>query len=135
MTITDDEYSVLLIADQGEYMLAIGHWEKSIKALAARGLLNMGIFNGGPQYTISNAGRQALKEREQAEDKQWGALIKAGSKLGDAQKTARDHIESAAQSIAAAAKAGSVLGDTPETAARKWMPAILERALDIINNG
>ena len=135
MTITDDEFSVLMIAARGEYMLAIGRWEAPCKALAAKGMMQVQMLNGGPQYTITEAGRAAIQDREKEEDRNWGALIEAGSRLGAAQKTAREHVEAAAQAIAKAAKAGSAPGDTPESAARKWMPAILERALDIINHG
>lgn len=133
--ITDDEFSILMIAAQGQYMLPIGRWKPSIEALGARGLLKCEMLNGGPQYTITEVGREAIKDREREEDRQIGAVIEAGSRMGAAQKTARDHVEAAAKSIAAAAKAGAAPGDSPETAARKWMPAILERALDIINNG
>ena len=133
--ITDDEFAVLMIAAQGEYMLAIGRWEKSIIALTAKGMMQKQFLNGGAQYTITDAGRQAITERDREDDKQLGALIEAGSRLGAAQKTAREHVEAAAQSIAAAARAGSAPGDTPQTAARKWMPAILERALDLLTNG
>lgn len=114
-------------------MLAIGRWESSIKSLVTKGFMRGEHLAGGMQYTITNAGRAAITEREHEENAQWGALIEAGSRMGVAHKTAREHVEVAAQAIATAAKTSAAPGDTPETAAQKWMRAVLERVLDILN--
>lgn len=133
MSITDDEFTCLMIAARGEYMLAIGRWEVSIKSLVAKGLMRSEHIAGGPQYTITKAGRDAITEREQEETRQ---LTAAGSNMVAAQRTARDLVETVAKALAECAKMSAlVTGDTPETSARKWSPLILERALDIINNG
>lgn len=134
-SLTSDEMAVLMIAERGEYMLAIGRWASPVESLTTKGFLKKDIINGGPQYTITEAGRAAIVDRDHEDDKQLGAIIEQGSRIGAAQKIARDQAEIAAQALAKAAKAGAVLGDTPETSARKWMPVIMERALDIINNG
>jgi len=134
-SLTDDEFTVLMIADRGEFMLAIGRWAAPMESLTGKGFLKKDIINGGPQYTITEAGRTALVDRDREDDKHLGAIIEQGSRIGAAQKLAREQAEVAAQALAKAAKAGAVLGDTPEASARKWMPVILERALDIINNG
>jgi hypothetical protein len=136
MTITDDEFSVLMIADRGEYMLAIGRWQKPTEDLTRKGFLKCEIIAGGPQYSITPAGREAIVGREAEDDKKLGAIIEQGHRIGTAHKTAREHAEAAAQAIAECAKASSPMtGDTPEAAARKWAPIVLERALDIINHG
>lgn len=134
--ITDDERTVLMIADRGEYMLAIGRWERPIKNLTEKGFLKCQQLAGGPQYTITDAGRLELNATDAEEDRNLAKIIEQGSRIGAAQKTARDHAEAVAQAIASCAKvSASMTGDTPEMAAKKWSPIILERALDIINNG
>jgi hypothetical protein len=136
MSITDDEKTVLMIADRGEYMVAIGRWELPIRSLFSKGLLVLHQINGGAQYTISDAGRAELDAADSAEDANLGKLIEQGKKIGAAQKSARECAEAAAQELADCAKASSpITGDTPEAAARKWSPIVLNRALDIINNG
>lgn len=133
MSITDDEFSCLMIAAQGEYMLAIGRWAASLGTLVAKGLMKREFINGGPQYTITDAGRAAIEDRDIEDDKRLGDAL---AQTGTAQKSAREQAEIAAQTLAACAESSAELtGDTPETAARKWLPIILTRALDIINNG
>jgi len=133
MTVTDDEFVVLMIAAKGEYMLPIGHWKPSIEALTQKGLMCSQHINGGPQYLITRAGRDAIHEREQEETVQFA---NASARVVQAQKQARDLVEVTAKSLAETARASArVTGDTPETAARKWSPLILTRALDILNGG
>jgi hypothetical protein len=133
MSITDDEFSVLLIAAQGEYMLPIGRWKPSIEALTAKGLMCKQHINGGSQYLITKAGRAAINDREREETEVFSV---ASSRVAQAQKQARELVDEAARALANCAKVSSTLtGDTPETSARKWSPLILERALDIINGG
>jgi hypothetical protein len=133
MTITDDEFSVLMIAAQGEYMLPIGRWKPSIESLTQKGLMCCQHINGGPQYTITRAGKAAINEREQTETESFSA---ASARVAKAQKAARELVEETAKLLVETAKVSSTLtGDTPETSARKWSPLILERALDILNGG
>ncbi len=133
MNLTNDEMSVLMIAERDQYMLAIGRWAEPTKSLAVKGLLKCDMINGGPQYTITDAGRTALQKQDAAAAQ---AVIDAGTHIGVAQKEARVGAETAAKMLAEVAKLSTpITGDTPESAARKWAPIILERALDIINNG
>jgi hypothetical protein len=133
MSLTNDEMSVLMIADRDEYMLAIGRWELPVKSLAKRGLLKCETLNGGPQYTITDAGREAMK---QGDDDNIRAIIDASYSIGVAQKEIRVGAETTAQMLAKCAKMSApITGDTPETAARRWSAIILNRALDIINGG
>ena len=128
--ITDDEFSVLMIAAEGQYMLAIGRWELPTRALEQRGLLKKEIIAGGPQYTITDAGREAIAAREQIETADLKALVNRVTTLiggirGDAER--------AAQYLAKAAKASEqVNGDAPEVAAKHWSESILVRALEIL---
>jgi len=133
MSITDDERTVLMIADRGEYMLAIGRWELPIKSLAKRGLLASQILNGGPQYTITEAGRTELNAAEHEEDQQLREIINRSSAT---LASIRGKAEQSAQLLAQAAKESEqATGDSPKVAAERWSEMILKRALDIIANG
>ena len=133
MSLSNDEMSVLMIAAQGQTMLPIGRWEGPTKSLAARGFMKCEILAGGPQYTITEAGRAAM---EKGDDDNIRAIIETTSEVGTMQKEARAGAETAAQLLAKIAKlSASITGDTPETAARRWSTIVLNRALDIINNG
>lgn len=133
MSLTNDEMSVLMIAAKGEYMLAIGHWQQPVQALCRKGFMKCELIAGGPQYTITDAGRKAM---EQGDDENIRSMIEASSSAGTAQKAARDVAEQTAQKLAECAKLSSpITGDTPETAARRWSTIVLNRALDIINGG
>lgn len=64
--LTQDEYSVLLIASSGEYMMPIGRWEAPVEALVKRGLLyRHDKFNN----TITEAGKKAIAAREKVDDR------------------------------------------------------------------
>lgn len=129
--ITDDEFSVLMIAARGEYMLAIGRWESPIKSLERKGFLRVQTINGGPQYTITDTGREAIAEREQDEVKQ---LSFAGVRLFSTQTACRDHAEAAAQAIANCARESSkATGDSPTVAAERWLKVIMDRVKDLLN--
>jgi hypothetical protein len=131
MNLTSDELSVLLIAANGEYMLAIGRWQPVCFSLAAKGLMKKEIINGGPQYLITPAGREAA---EQEDNSRLGALIESGSRFGATQKLARDVAEEAAQKLAECGRASvQVTGDSVETAVRKWSEVVLRRALELLN--
>jgi hypothetical protein len=130
MSITDDEFTVLMIAAKGEYMLPIGRWKPSIEALTERGLMVGQHLNGGLQYTITRAGKAAITEREQEENKQIGQLIERSNSIAVVKKLA----EEAAQKLASAAKESqAITGDSAEVALEKWTKAVVERAKDLIN--
>jgi hypothetical protein len=129
--ITDDEFSVLMIAAGGSYMLAIGRWANSIKSLERKGFLRVHTINGGPQYTITDTGREAIAGREQSENQQFAAL---GSELTSVQKACRNHVEVAAQAIASCARESSrMTGDLPAVDAERWLKVILNRVKDLLN--
>jgi hypothetical protein len=62
--LTEDEMAVLMIADQGEFMLAIGRWKKPIADLTTKGFMKLEYINGGPQFTITDAGRAAMTKQD-----------------------------------------------------------------------
>jgi hypothetical protein len=61
--LTDDEFAVLMIAAQGESMMAIGHWQKPIEHLIELGYLKS---RGGDNFNcvITPEGREACKARD-----------------------------------------------------------------------
>ena len=59
--LTDDEYSVLMIAAEGQSLMPIGRWEKPVERLVSRGLLHShDRFNN----VITPMGRAALAGHE-----------------------------------------------------------------------
>ena len=127
--LSQDELTVLMIAAQGESMMAIGRWQKPIESLLQKGLM---MSRGGDNFNcvITDTGRAAAKE---AEDAPFRELLETGSKIGATQKGIRDFAEQAAQLLAKAARAShSAVGDAPEYAAKKWSEIILQRALEIL---
>ncbi|MFA5897698.1 MAG: hypothetical protein WC829_01165 [Hyphomicrobium sp.] len=59
--LTDDEFTLLMIADNGESLAPIGRWKQSILALTARGLLQR---NNEVNYGITLAGKEARAARD-----------------------------------------------------------------------
>jgi hypothetical protein len=129
MSLSDDELTVLMIANAGESMIAIGRWKQPTESLIAKGYLQS---RGGGNFNciITPEGRAACKE---AEDAPYKEMIETGSKIGATQKAIRDFAEQAAQLLAKAAKAShQAVGDAPEYAAEKWSGVILRRALEVL---
>ena len=60
--LTQDEASVLMIAAQGQSLIAIGRWEKPIDSLVKRGLLHA---NDKFNNVITSKGRQAHHAHEE----------------------------------------------------------------------
>ena len=130
MSITDDEFSILMIAAQGEYMLPIGRWKPSIESLTEKGYMCGQHLNGGLQYTITRAGKAAIAEREQDENKQIGELITRSNTIAAVKKLA----EEAAQKLAQAARESvAITGHSAETALQEWGKAVLTRARGLLN--
>lgn len=125
--LTDDEYTVLLIAVQGESMIPIGRWEVPIKNLAKRGLM---FRHDDVNYGITYAGRAAARTRETQDDRQLGRALEMAPAI---QNSIRDFAEQAAQLLAKAAIASAaVTTDTPEQAVRKWSEVIRKRAVELL---
>ena len=133
MSITQDERTVLMIVNRGEYMLAIGRWELPIKSCAKQGFLKSEFIAGGPQYTITEAGHTELDVAEHEENQQLANIINSSSAT---LASIRGKAEQSAQLLAQAAKESEqATGDAAKVAAERWSEMILKRALDIIANG
>lgn len=125
--LTEDERTVLMIAAEGQSMMAIALWEKPIDSLVAKGLMERGDkFNN----FITPAGRALIKETE---DEPYRQILEVGINLRNQQEQARASVEQAAMHLMLAAKASALAtGDTPQAAAASWSPKILERALELL---
>src|ERR1700677_4325505 len=92
MQLSDDEYTVLTIAAQGEPMMPIGRWKPAAESLVVKGLLKgtpspqdpSGMFN----LRITPAGTAASQEAETAMDALFGQIITGSNQIGHLQKKA-----------------------------------------------
>ena len=72
MNLSDDEFTVLMIANQGEAMIPIGRWKAPVESLVERGFLRrLGSPqdpSGGFNNVITDAGRRACQARAQDDE-------------------------------------------------------------------
>lgn len=124
--LTNDEYTLLLIASQGESVIPIGRWEKSVESLVERGLLHRyDRFNN----VITDAGRAAMKAREAQDD---GDLKQALRSVALVQNNAQAEIEAAARHLVNAARMSiETNGESINTALISWHVQLLQRAREI----
>ena len=72
MSLSDDEFACLMIANQGAPMIPIGRWKPAVEGLVSKGYLKprpndadpTGMFN----CCITEAGRQACAGRDQEDE-------------------------------------------------------------------
>lgn len=125
--LTDDEFTVLSIAVQGESMIPIGRWEKPILDLTERGLMRCG---DSVNYFITATGRKAQDAHENAHLR---AMIETTGKVTVAQRDIQNVAEHAAGLLAQIAKASTAItGDSPATALRKWVGIVQRRAEELL---
>ncbi len=125
--LTQDELTVLLIAEKGESMMPIGRWEAPALSLVAKGYLHA---NDKFNNVITDAGRQACK---QADDANMRALIGANNAVVEARQKAAARAEELAVLLAElAAYSSSVTGDDKVKALRNWGRIVLARALELL---
>lgn len=128
--LTDDEYAVLMIADQGQHMLAIGRWEKPVKHLVTGGYMRK---VDDVNYLITDAGRQAMQARGKEDDTALLTVFNQGIALRNGREQATQSVEQAAIHLSHAIKATiAITGDAPEFAAKKWLGEIEKRALELL---
>ena len=128
--LTQDELTCLMIAEQHQMLAPIGRWEKSIKDLTARGLLRR---VDDVSYVITDAGRLAAREGEDANDLALLETLGRVQKATPVQEAISDFAEQAAHHLVDAAQASAaVTGDTAEVAAQKLSQVILGRALQLL---
>lgn len=72
--LTDDEFAVLAIASEGQSMLSIGRWEKSIEHLVQLGLMEQANKHNN---FITPKGREALEEHSKKIDAGFAAAHRA----------------------------------------------------------
>lgn len=92
MSLTQDEYAVLMIAEKGESIAAIGRWEKPIQSLVARGLMRA---NDKFNNVITDAGRVAV---EKEDDSVIGEVLEVNNKIAK-QKMLRSTVRPATQAF------------------------------------
>lgn len=130
--ISDDEFYVLMIAAGGNSMIPIGRWEQPVKALAERGLM---CRIDSANYVITNAGREAIKQRDKQDDQELRAALKAGHWARDVQENIQAFVEDTAQKLARAAGASAkITGDSHERTVKRWGDEIVLRALELMGN-
>ena len=79
--LTQDEFTVLLLAGKGESMIPIGRWKEPILALTERGLMTR---CNEVNYEITSLGRAAVAERYEADDASLRDLLARNSKTIEA---------------------------------------------------
>jgi ABC-type Fe2+-enterobactin transport system substrate-binding protein len=129
--ITNDEAAVLMLAAEGQFMLAIGRWEAPIKSLTEKGMLKLEYLNGGPQFTITDAGMVACGKYDEESTQQ---LALALGKTATALSQTRSLVEQAAQLLASAVKeASQATGDNPEIHLKQWLDIARKRVLNLLH--
>lgn len=125
--LTQDELTVLLIADEGGSMIPIGRWEVPIRQLATRGFMKrLDEVN----YVITEAGREAAHA---GEDANFKAVIETRNAIVQVQEKARARAEDLAVLLAELARSSAAqTGDDPMKALRSWGKTILERAKELL---
>lgn len=128
--LTDDERTVLMIAAEGQSMIAIGRWEKPIDSCVRRGLMERADkFNN----FITQQGRDALGVADEKENEVYRAIIEKSISLRNAHEQVRASVEQAATHLMFAAKASALAtGDTPQHAAEQWAKHVLDRAKELL---
>ena len=131
VNLSQDEFTVLLLAAEGESMIPIGRWQAPILALAERGLMQK---NDSVNYAITLEGRKACAERDKEYHDSCRQILVANNKIANARTQAQQSVEQAAQCLATAAKSSSIAtGDDVKTALREWSKVALSRALELID--
>ena len=124
---SDDEFTVLSIADKGESMMPLGRWQQPVEHLVELGyLMAADRFNN----FITSEGKVALREHSDEVDTAMGvALIKANN----LRVAYREHGDDIAKKLAEMAKqAAEATGDPLMVALQKCAAAVRDRALELL---
>lgn len=128
--LSQDELTCLMIAAEGQSLIAIGRWEKPLASLVQRGLVTR---HDKANHSITDAGRLALADEERKTDHALGQMIEGSSRIGSEQARIRAQAEQMAQTLATMANDSSrITRDATTDAARKWSDIVLNRALEIL---
>lgn len=93
--LTNHEFAVLLLADDGESLIPIGIWEKPIKTLEALGLLKK---NDGANYVITAEGHAARIARDENDETEMQRILSRSKtsvedRTGDSRSETDDGVE------------------------------------------
>ena len=79
--LTEDEFTCLLLAAEGEYLAPIGRWKVPILALTSRGLMQkIDMVN----YVVTEDGRRACEERNYEDERALSSLLESNKKTIEA---------------------------------------------------
>ena len=79
--LTEDEFTCLLLANEGEYLAPIGRWKAPILALTSRGLMRkIDVVN----YVVTEDGRRACEERNSEDERALSSLLESNKKTIEA---------------------------------------------------
>lgn len=125
-SLTDDEYTVLLIAKRDDSLLPIGRWQKPVMDLYARGFLRM---TRPGNYGITDVGLQVLAGRESDDDRAFANVISQVPAAPSVQKDFRGDQEQAAHFLADWSKDIALVSNKPVT---NICLQIYQRALELL---
>lgn len=129
--LTDDEFTVLSIAAQGQSMMAVARWEKPTDLLVEKGLMRReDKFNN----FITSAGVAALEGRGIQDAKKLEVFAESVVKVHNSVIMSREYAEQAAQLLLKAAQETSKANGKPlDFSIKKWAQEIEARALSLAN--
>lgn len=129
---TPDEVTILMIAAEGQSMLAIGRWKPAVESLSLLGLLKkLDPFN----FVITDLGRKALETVNQADDKDFRTAHGEYTETENFRTQMLQSAEQAALHLSYAARAASNLnGLTPNQSAWEISQQVLQRALTLLED-
>ena len=79
--LTEDEFTCLLLAAEGEYLAPIGRWKAPILALTSRGLMRkIDMVN----YVVTEDGRRACEERNAEDERALSSILESNKKTIEA---------------------------------------------------
>lgn len=125
--LSDDEFTVLLIAAEGQSMMQVGRWQRPTEHLVELGLL---VAHDKFNCTITPAGRAAAQEHEKKTD---DATLRLGIEVHNTRVRAKQILEEAATRLAEAAQLGQrVQGGPIDGHVEQAAKAIIERAKEMV---
>ena len=79
--LTEDEFTCLLLAAEGEYLAPIGRWKVPILTLTSRGLMQK---IDEVNYVVTADGRRACEERNSEDERALSSLLESNKKTIEA---------------------------------------------------
>lgn len=132
VSLTDDEYTCLLIMKDGENLIRMHdtRWYASLGSLHERDLVKP---IGNDNFVITQKGIHALVQHDQALDGAFTDVVRAHVAVNNARVLMLDQMKAAVDSLSSAAEiASKTTGESKRDALRKIAHEVLERALEKI---